>query len=180
MSEPQSHGSNFDPYQPRWFAVYTRYNREKLIFQNLSEKGIEAFLPLQRFTRRYERKVRNVAIPLISCYVFVRITKNNYIQVLDTPDVIDFVKFSNRMVAIPDKEINLLRRIVEVGEDVEIEPAHFRVGEEVEIASGKLAGIRGVLLDNQGKNLVVELNSIGYSLRIQVNPVYLRKPLKVG
>ena len=80
--------------EPRWFAVYTRYKREKLVAQQLRDKGIEVYLPLQHFTRRYTRKIKKVEMPLISCYVFARITKKEYVPVLETPDVVQFVRFA--------------------------------------------------------------------------------------
>ena len=57
--------------EPRWFAVYTRYKREKLVLKELQRRGINAYLPLQTVTRYYTRKVKTVHLPLISCYIFV-------------------------------------------------------------------------------------------------------------
>ena len=74
--------------EARWFAVYTRYKREKIVRKQLSDKGIECYLPLQQFTRHYTRKVKQVQLPLISCYIFVKICKPEYIKVLETPEVV--------------------------------------------------------------------------------------------
>lgn len=168
--------NHLDEFEPRWFAVYTRYKREKLVHKRLQERGIQAYLPIQRLTRRYERKVKMVELPLISCYVFTRITKKNYVPVLDIPDVLHFVKFSQNLIAIPDREIRLLQRITGDGIEVELEPRSMLIGEEVEIVSGNLSGIRGVLVEkDRKKNFVIELNSIGYALRIAVEPALLKR-----
>lgn len=166
--------NHLDSTEPRWFAVYTKYKREKLVQKRLQEQGIHAYLPIQRLTRRYERKVKTVEMPLISCYVFTRITKKQYVPVLNTPDVLQFVKFSQNLIAIPEREIQLLQRIVGEGMEMEVEQKSFHPGEEVEIFSGNLAGVRGILLQkDKKKNFVVELNSIGYALRITVDPAIL-------
>lgn len=176
MNTLKTNENHLDESEPRWFAVYTKYKREKLVQKRLQEQGIHAYLPIQRLTRRYERKVKTVELPLISCYVFTRITKKNYIPVLNTADVLHFVKFSQNLIAIPDREIRLLQRITGEGIEVEVEPKSFRVGEEVEIVAGSLAGVRGILHQKDRKhNFVIELNSIGYTLCISVEPAMLKR-----
>jgi len=162
--------------ESRWFALYTRYKREKLVHQRLKEKGVNAYLPLQKLTRRYGNRVRHVELPLISCYVFTKITLKEYVSVLQTEDVVDFVKFSNDMIAIPEKEIDLLQRIVEGGYDVEVESSAYQVGDRVEIVGGHLTGTKGILVERKDKkNFLVELDEIGYSLRMSVAPNLLRR-----
>ena len=116
--------SHLDAQEARWFAVYTKYKREKAVFRRLQEKGIETYLPLQQHVRRYTRKTRVVELPLISCYLFARITSREYVPVLETEGVLDFVNFSGKIIAIPDWEIGLMRRIV--GEKLELEVARKR------------------------------------------------------
>jgi len=162
--------------EAKWFAVYTRYRREKRIQRLLEEKNIRTFLPLQRFTRRYKYKKRVVELPLISCYLFTKITRKEYVAVLDTPDVVQFVQFSNRMIAIPEQEIQWMQRIIRTGKEMEVEPIRYRHGEVVEIADGELAGIQGKLLDcKDDKNLLVELSSTRYALRMHVPQALLRR-----
>jgi len=176
MSTVTLNENHLDNVEPRWFAVYTKFKREKMVQKRLQEQGIQAYLPIQRLTRRYDRKVKVVEMPLISCYVFTRITKKNYVPVLNTADVLHFVKFSQNLIAIPDREIQLLQRIVGEGIDLEIMPKSYQVGDEVEIVSGSLAGVKGILLDkDKQRNFLIELKSIGYSLRIQVEPALLKK-----
>lgn len=176
MATLTPHENHLGKPEPRWFAVYTRYKREKLILRHLQEKDIEVYLPLQTLIRRYTRKVRKVEIPLISCYIFTRITASEYVSVLETPDVVGFVKFANKMIAIPEKEIQLLKRIVDGGDEVEAEPWAFQVGDAVEIIGGSLTGVQGILVVHKNKkNFLVELSNIGYSLRMDVDPALLRK-----
>ena len=169
--------NHLDDIVPRWFAVYTRYKREKVVLERLQEKGIQTYLPVQRLTRRYDRKVREVELPLINCYIFTRITRKNYVQVLDTPGVLHFVRFSNNLIAIPEKEILLLQRVTGGQEDLEIEQHDgCRVGDEVEIVGGRLTGVKGILVEKRGKgNFLIELRNIGFSLRLQVDPSLLRR-----
>ncbi|MEK7255619.1 MAG: transcription termination/antitermination NusG family protein, partial [Bacteroidota bacterium] len=76
--------SHLDGVEPKWFAVYTRYKSEKVVQRLLQNKKIESYLPLQRVTRRYTRKIKHHDIPLISCYIFVKIVRAEYVPVLET------------------------------------------------------------------------------------------------
>lgn len=176
-ANPQPYENHLDEQEARWFAVYTRYKREKQVLKRLTEKGITTYLPIQRVKRYYTRKVKQVELPLISCYLFTKITKPEYIPVLDTPDVVKFVRFSKNLISIPEREIKLIQRVV--GEDVEVEMEprqHMRKGDEVEIIGGRLTGLKGTLVNREGqKHFVVELESLGYAMRMQVDPQYLRK-----
>ncbi|RMD75124.1 MAG: UpxY family transcription antiterminator [Bacteroidetes bacterium] len=162
--------------EARWFAVRTNYKREKLVKRLLDQKGIENYLPLREVTRRYTRKIRVLQLPLISCYIFVRIVRDQYVPVLDTPDVLGFIKMRRDLIAIPDEEIDLLRRIAGEGIEVEADPASYREGDWVEIIGGNLTGLQGRLVEIDGsKEFVVELENIGYALRMRIPANLLRK-----
>lgn len=168
--------NHLDEHEARWFAIYTRYKREKLIRKRLEDKGISTYLPIQQFVRHYARKIKVVDIPLINCYVFVKITKQEYVPVLETPDVLHFIKSANQLRAIPDEEIQVLKQIVGETKLVEVDKSSYQSGDEVEIIGGNLTGIKGILIDNQAKhNFLIELNEIGYTLRMQVDPTLLKR-----
>lgn len=167
---------HLDAKEARWFAVYARYKREKLVARRLQEKGIECYLPLQQLTRYYTRKVKKVELPLISGYLFTRITRQEYVPVLETQDVVQFVRFSRNLISIPEREIDVIRRVVGENVDIEVQPGSFRPGDAVEIIGGQLTGLKGILLERRSdKNFVIELDSLGYSLLMQVDPALLRR-----
>lgn len=169
--------NHLDAAEPRWFAIYTRYKCEKQAFQQLVKKGVAVYLPLQKHTRRYTRKIRIVELPLISCYLFVRITKADYVKVLETENVQGFVRFSQNLISIPEHEINLMKRILGEGWEVQAEKTTFVAGDEVEIAVGNLMGMKGVLVEAEENKtqVLVELERLGYTLRISVDKSILMK-----
>ena len=61
--------------------------------------------------------------------------------------------------------------------DVELEPTrHMRKGDQVEIIGGRLTGLKGTLVNLDGKkHFVLELENLGYAMRMEVDPQYLRK-----
>jgi transcription antitermination factor NusG len=169
--------NQLDENEPRWFAVRTRSKSEKFVQRMLGKKGIHAYLPLQRLLRRYTRSTRMVEKPLINCYVFVRIIKPQYVPVLETENVTGFVKFNRSMIAIPEQEIDILRRItLEDGLDVEVVQGHLEDGDSVEISAGNLMGMKGKIIKSAGKNkFQVELNHLFHSLLITIDATFLEK-----
>lgn len=169
--------NQLDEREPRWFAVYTRSKSEKFVQRMLQKKGIHAYLPLQKLMRRYTRSTRIVEKPLLNCYVFVQITKPQYVPVLETENVTGFVKFNKNMIAIPEQEIDLLRRItLEDGLDVEVMQGHFEEGDPVEISAGNLMGMKGKIVKSEGKRkFQVELTYMFHSLLITIDAAFLEK-----
>ncbi len=174
MSLPVNH---LHETTPRWFAVHTRSRSEKFVQRMLAKKGIHAYLPLQKLMRRYTRSTRQVEKPLINCYVFVLITKEAYLPVLETENVAGFVKSRNDLRAIPEAEMEIMRRItLEADLDLEVFAGHFNEGEPVEITAGNLIGLKGRIVKAEGKRkFQIELLSLGYSLLISVDAAFLGK-----
>ncbi len=166
-----------DETEPRWFAVQTRAKSEKFVQRQLHKKGIHAYVPLQRLMRRYTRSTRIVEKPLINCYVFVRIVQHQYVPVLETENVMGFIKFDKNLVAIPESEIDLLRRItLEEGLDLEVVTGALDEGDPVVISAGNLTGLKGKVVHSAGKNrFQVELETLGYSLLINIDASFLQK-----
>jgi transcription antitermination factor NusG len=159
---------------PKWFAVYTKFKSEKEVARRLSRKGIECYVPVNKVVRQYTRKRKIIDLPLINCYAFVKITRDQYVKVLETEYVIKFIHFAKNLISIPESEINLLRRICQEATDIETDGITFLRGKPVEIISGNLTGIKGKLVGDLGKNFLVELQYIGIGLRIEVDPKLLK------
>ena len=173
--------NHLHPTDARWFAIYTRFKREKTVLRELTQKGIEAYLPLQKILRQYGRKKKWVELPLFSCYVFVKITKPEYVPVLSTDGVVRFISFSQNLISIPESEIITIQRIVETQIPIEVQQRKFEHGDVVEVISGNLTGMRGILSEVHGKNKVlIELAHLGYTLKLEMPITILRKISEAG
>ena len=115
-------------------------------------------------------------MPLINSFVFVKIVKKEYVPVLETEYVAGFLKFGQNLLAIPEAQIDLIKRLL--GEKIEVcvEEKGLQKGDWVEVTAGPLLGLRGQLVTVQGKERVlVELINSGYSLQIGIDNQLLRK-----
>ena len=98
MANKDASINQLDENEPRWFAVYTEFKKEKIAEKFLKKKGIETYLPLQKVVRRYKSKTKKIEIPLINCYLFVRITKKEYVKVLETDYISRFIKIGKDLL----------------------------------------------------------------------------------
>lgn len=157
--------------EPRWFAIYTKFKCEKFVSDLLRKKNIEAYVPVINRTKRYERKIKHYQIPLINCYVFVCITQKEYLQVLETEYVLKFLRQGKDLLAIPFQEIQTLKRVAGDVEEIEASSVQdFIPGEQVEVIAGTLTGLQGKVISKSGKkSFVVELENIGFQLRINID-----------
>lgn len=161
--------------EKKWFAVYTLYKREKRVLAALQQKGIDAYLPLLKLTRHYTRKVKKVELPLINCYLFVKIVKEEYLRVLETEEVVSFLKIGKNLISIPEQEINIMKKVVGEQIDIEVQPGLVQKGASVEVIGGQLTGLKGKLHEIKNeKNFSIELERMGYSIFMEIDPKYLK------
>ena len=164
-----------------WYAITTKFKCEKYVAEVLRRKGLESYVPLLRRTRRYTRKIKTYDIPLISCYAFVSIAPEDKVRVLEVPYVHNFVRFSGKIVPVPENEMQMMRRVVGEISDVIAEPKQWRQGDKVEVIAGSLTGIQGILVEQNGKHeFVIELETLGYQLRMVVDRSVLRRAVSAN
>lgn len=169
------------PQIQQWYAVHTKYKCEKYVVAALKSKNIEAYTPTLEVTKEYTRKIVTREIPLINCYVFVKVTPDQFVRVLQTEYVFSFLKIGSEMTCVKPEEIDLLKRITGDYNEVKAEEIEYTEGMEVEIIAGNLTGVKGILIDKKSKhNFLVELRSLSYQLKINVDPNQLRIIKKVG
>ena len=164
-----------------WYALYTRHQHEKAVARLLTGKGFEIFLPLYRAVHRWKNGVKQLALPLFPCYVFLRGPLDPWLPILTTPGVHAVVGFGGKPATIPRSEIDAIRRVVE--SSLRAEPHPFiKCGDRVRIKAGPLEGLEGSLLrkKNQWK-LLLSVEMLEKSVAVEVDAsvverVYTSKP----
>jgi transcription termination/antitermination protein NusG len=152
----------------KWFAVYTTPRHEKAVARQLEVRQIEAFLPLYRAVHRWKNGCRvNVDQPLFPSYVFVSLERSEYIRALQTPGVLSLVGSGRQPSPLPTSEIESLRSGLPFRE---FEPhPYLASGERVQIHSGPLAGMVGVLVRKKNNlRVVLTLDLIMQSVAVEI------------
>lgn len=163
--------------EKQWHVVYTRSRAEKKVQLELTIKNIENFLPMQKKLRQWKDRKKWVEMPLMSGYCFVQITRKEYDLVLQTNNVVSYVRFEGKAAIIPDKQIDALKQMLkQYVFDVDVTTDNFEPGKKVEVVEGPLIGLRGELVEARGKNKFIirftQINSI-FSVEIPANQLSL-------
>ncbi len=159
--------NNDTPYQ--WFALYTKARAEKKVCEELKQKDIEVYLPLRKELKQWSDRKKWVETPIINSYIFVRITPNEYRKVFEAKGVVSYVSYKGKAVAIPNREIEAMRRTVESNLSFNVETSSLQKGQTVTITSGPLKGITGEITEIQGeKKLYLRISHIGYTLVVNL------------
>ena len=154
---------------PAWYAVWTRSRHEQVVREQLERKGLEAFLPtITRWSRWKDRK-KQVDWPLFPGYCFVRFNGVERLPVLKCTGVVNIVSFDGDIVAIPEHEIESIRRLVE--SDLQFDPCPLiREGMMVEVTHGPLKGVVGRLMrKGSHARLVLSVDLIGQAVSVEVD-----------
>lgn len=172
MNQTYDNGSD-DDGKPEWFAFRVRPRHEKSVALHLAEKQQHCFVPLLRKSRTWAKRHVQVDIPLISGYVFCKSERFGMLPILTTPGVIGVIRSSNTPISIPECEISSLERAIEAR--LPLEPcAYEEVGQSVEIRSGPLAGISGIVSDRRkGEHIILSVSLLRRSVMVQVEAQHL-------
>ena len=82
---------------PRWFAVWTRSRHERAVFEQLTERGIEAFLPTTPRWSRWKDRKKKIEWPLFPGYCFARFDPAGRLPVLKCAGVVSIVSFNGEL-----------------------------------------------------------------------------------
>ena len=161
-----------------WYAIHTRSHFEQKVFDGMSGKSVEVFLPkIQVMSRRKDRR-KKIMIPLLPGYVFVRFEMEPevYWEIIKTVGVVRMIGFMGKPVSAKDEEINAL--MILNGTDRTVHNQSFmKAGDRVMIMEGPLKGLVGFYLRHKGQSekVVVSVELLQRSLAVEIEDWALEK-----
>jgi transcription antitermination factor NusG len=155
--------------QASWYAVYTRHQHEKTVAENLSNNGIEVFLPTYSAVRQWKDRTKLLLLPLFPSYVFLHGGLHRRVKVLSTPGVYSIVSIGSQPAAIQETEIEAIRKAVT--SNLRVEPHPFlRCGDRVRVKAGPLFGIEGILIRKKSSfRLILSAELLQKSIAVEVD-----------
>ena len=155
--------------EERWYAAQTYANHEKRVLEQLSQRTVEAYLPLYASVRRWKDRRVRLDLPLFPGYVFVRLALRDRLRTLQTPGVVRLVGFGGQPTALPDQEIDALRQ--GLARAIRIEPhPYLKVGRRVRVTTGPLQGLEGILARKKNSSrFVISLDLIMRSVAAEID-----------
>ncbi len=159
-----------------WYAVYTRSRWEKRLMELLTDKGIEAYVPLRKVIHQWSDRKKLIDEPIIRSYCFVKVGEKDYYEVLNTPGAVRYIWFSGKPAAIPERQINTLKAIT--GSDVEVDCVAdiFQPGVQVIVNAGPLTGITGELVSvSNKKKVIIRIDHLNQVLTLSISPLLIER-----
>src|SRR5208283_787172 len=128
-----------------WYALYTCPRHEKRVAEQIEQRHISCFLPLYRSVRRWKDRRKELELALFPGYVFVRMSIENRLQVLQVPGVVRLVSFNGQPAALPAQQIEALQDQLSGATRTEPHP-FLRKGRRVRVRSGPMQGLEGIIV----------------------------------
>ncbi len=160
---------------PSWYALWTRHQSEELVHEQLQGKRFHSFLPtLDVWVRRNGSRHRST-VPMFPGYIFLQhaMDKESYLTVANTRGIIKILgERWDRLAPIPDREIANIQRLHTADADAAPYPySRLQIGQRVQISTGPLAGIEGVLVRNHANRglLVVSIDLLQRSVAVELD-----------
>ena len=125
-----------------WLAAYTRSLHESHVVEQLSVKGVESLLPTYEKFSRWSDRVRRSKAPLFPGYVFVHVSNEERVPVLQTMGVVNLVSVAGNPARLGEEEIEKMRACGEHASMVEPHP-FLRIGHRVRVKHGPFARLGG-------------------------------------
>jgi transcription antitermination factor NusG len=163
--------------EPRWYALSTFSNREKVVAEQLRGRAVDHFLPLYNSLRRWKDRRVQLQLPLFAGYIFVHVALRDRLQVLEIPSAVRLVGFGGPPIALAEHEIAAIRR--SLTHEVRAEPCpYLTMGKRVRVVSGPLRGLEGIVVRKRnGLRFVISLDLIMRSITVEMNASDLQQVL---
>ena len=137
--------------QGQWFAVAAKPRQERVAEMNLKRQEYYAVLPLIEVRKRRQNKWTTVTEPLFSGYLFVQLElgKDDLAPIRSTLGCRDLVRIGSGLVPVPE---DVMAPLLSLSSSPKTGEELFSEGDEVAIAAGAFAGLRGIFKLAKGKD----------------------------
>jgi transcription antitermination factor NusG len=161
--------------EKKWMAVYTKPRWEKKVYKTLILKSVESWCPLQKVERQWSDRKKIIEDPLFKSYVFVRITEQERLTVLQTEGILNFVHFLGKPAIIKDEEIEIIKSfLLEKDAQINIQSySSFSQEDKVIIRHGIFMDNTGTVVRAASKKIYVRLESLDQVMMVEFPANYV-------
>ena len=160
-----------------WYVIQTKLGNESRVEINLSNQGIETFLPRYKSYQYLQEGMIQKIKPLFPNYIFAKLDLNlHYSKVKWTRGVSKVLGFGNGPIPISEKVVKTIKDRIGKDNLVKLEE-EWKEGDIVQIASGHFKGLMGVFqkrMSDKGRVRIL-LSMLGVDVPIQISQWQLKK-----
>ncbi len=150
-----------------WHVFYVKGKHERKVKELLERDGFVCYLPMNTVHRKYSDRIKKLEEPIFKSYIFVLIQYHEIYDVIQTPGVVTYVRFSGKPAIIRQKDIDLIRKLILNKTEFQISNRKVKLGDRVNITSGTFKGYKGIVKQLRGKKrFLVAIESTDFTLEI--------------
>lgn len=165
-----------NPSATKWHVLQVKPKSEKKVGQRLLELGFESCVPTQKQLRNWSDRKKMIEVVLFNNYVFVATDPQHKNEVFRAGNIYGYLNFGGRAAVLTENEVSMVKRLSRLAEPIQITYEGFRLYEEVEILSGTLAGLRGVVTAiNGATRLQLALPSLHCFANVELKQTEIRR-----
>jgi transcription antitermination factor NusG len=156
--------------QKGWYVIYTKPRHEKKVFEDLTLRKCNAYLPLVNRRSQWSDRRKTIEKPLFSSYVFVYLNNiASYYRVLEVDGFVMFISFGGRLAMVKDSEIETIKQLIAHCHEVELVQSDIKIGEKRKILFGPLSGYDCEAVSYKGKDrIMVRIESLRQDIMAEV------------
>jgi len=157
--------------QKKWYVLQTKPRNEKVVLQQVEQKGIEVFAPFIEKIRIWSDRKKKIDVPLFSGYIFIHANEEDRVRAItDTYGAIRYIYFEKRPASVSEREIELIKQTLIEPEKISIEDKKIKKGDQIIVSFGIFKGMKGYVNEFRGNyKLTVNLEELSYSFSIILN-----------
>ena len=156
--------------QSCWYALRTKSRHEKVAEEYLKGRGVEVFLPRYKSRRLWSDRVKIIDLPLFDGYLFCKLGAEHALVARAAPGVLYIVSYGDVPAAVPEAEIDAVRRVLAKGLVASPTP-YLREGMRVRIRGAEFEGVEGRLEKVKSQSrLVLSIHLLQRSVAFEVGP----------
>ncbi len=152
-----------------WYALYTKPRHEFKALEQLTELGIETYLPTITNTRQWSDRKKKVTEPLFRGYIFINSTETERHNAVAREAVIKTIFFDGKPAVIPNQEIESIKKMLKSPEKIKVFNGITK-GVIVRVESGPFIGIEGVVnsVSNDENTLSVSMQLLNRTIIVTI------------
>ena len=151
----------------RWYAIRTKSRFEKIVRDQLADRGVETLLPLRTRTSQWKSRTKLIEVAVFAGYCFACFSPTQQPLVLHTPGVLEILSNQDVLDPIIAEEMAGMQRLVQSSIYYEAHPD--AEGTTVEIIRGPLVGIRGKSLRHGDQIwVIIPISLIRKAVAVQI------------
>ena len=154
-----------------WNVLHVRPRCEKKMNEFCRAQKLEAYLPLRRETKIYQRRKVTVEKPVFPGYIFVMFDRDGRLELLKTNNVVRVLEPGDEKLLI--YQLEQIRKALAADATLGAVAA-LQKGRRVRITGGPFMGVEGLIHDLKGPaKVLLNVEMIGRAVAVEVERDFL-------